>query len=199
MRSARPGARFSTDGRRVGRGVAIARSPTGRGHRREATRAGMIQLMHRLNHLRWEAPRIDARIAAVQARLDDAPVRRVLMVVGQTPLVAVGTGTFQDELIRMAHGDNLAARAGGSWPRLSIEFAIAAAPEVIIDIHYGRALTPEQIDRERAVWKTLSAVPAVRTGRVVLLVGDEFVVPGPRLADAAEAIADAIHPLPRRD
>jgi len=36
-------------------------------------------------------------------------------------------------------------------------------------------------------------VPAVRSGRIVQLVGDEFVVPGPRVADAAERMARAIH------
>ena len=46
--------------------------------------------------------------------------------------------------------------------------------------------------------QTLPALPAVRKGRVALLVGDRFVVPGPRLADAAEAIADVIHPVRRR-
>ena len=40
-------------------------------------------------------------------------------------------------------------------------------------------------------------MPAVREGKVALLVGNEFVVPGPRLADAAEAIADVIHPQRR--
>ena len=82
--------------------------------------------------------------------------------------------------------------------RVGTESILAAAPEVIIDIHYGRALSPEQIERERAAWKTLPAVPAVRMGRVALLVGDEYVVPGPRLADAAEAIADLIHPGRRK-
>ena len=60
-----------------------------------------------------------------------------------------------------------------------------------------RRSRPDQIDRERAAWKPLSAVPAVRDGRVALLVGNEFVVPGPRLVDAAEAIADVIHPQRR--
>ena len=58
-------------------------------------------------------------------------------------------------------------------------------------------MSAEQIDRERAAWHTLLALPAVRDGRVALLVGDEFVVPGPRLADAAEAIADVLHPVRR--
>ncbi|HVO23987.1 MAG TPA: ABC transporter substrate-binding protein [Candidatus Margulisiibacteriota bacterium] len=137
--------------------------------------------------------RIDARIAAVQERLDDAPVRKVLMVVGQTPLVAVGTGTFQDELIRMAHGDNLAARAGGSWPRLSIEFAIAAAPQVIIDTSMGNE---EQTGAAPAMdfWKAFPTIPAVHDGHVYGYKAYQVLRPGPRIAEAFEAFARFIHP-----
>jgi ABC-type Fe3+-hydroxamate transport system substrate-binding protein len=34
----------------------------------------------------------------------------------------------------------------------------------------------------------------VQAGRVHVLVGDQFVVPGPRIAAAAEEIARTIHP-----
>ena len=43
-------------------------------------------------------------------------------------------------------------------------------------------------------WLTLPGIPAVRTGRIVTLPGDQFVVPGPRLGEAAEALARALHP-----
>jgi ABC-type Fe3+-hydroxamate transport system substrate-binding protein len=137
--------------------------------------------------------RIDAHIAAVQARLADAPTRKVLMVVGQTPLVAVGGGTFQDELIRMAHGDNLGAAAGGSWPRLSIEFAIAAAPEVIIDTSMGNE---EQVGAAPAMnfWKAFPTIPAVRDGQVYGYKTYQVLRPGPRIGDAFEALARFIHP-----
>ena len=137
--------------------------------------------------------RIDAHMAAVQARLDDAPTRKVLMVVGQTPLVAVGRGTFQDELIHMAHGDNLAASAGGSWPRLSIEFAIAAAPEVIIDTSMGNE---EQVGAAPAMdfWKAFPTIPAVRDKHVYGYKAYHVLRPGPRIAEAFEALARFIHP-----
>jgi len=137
--------------------------------------------------------RIDAHIATVQARLAGAPARKVLMVVGQTPLVAVGGGTFQDELIRMAHGDNLGAAAGGSWPRLSIEFAIAAAPEVIIDTSMG---DEEQAGAAPAMnfWKAFPTIPAVHDGHVYGYKTYQVLRPGPRIGDAFEALAQFIHP-----
>ena len=137
--------------------------------------------------------RIDVHFAAVQARLDDAPARKVLMVVGQTPLVAVGGGTFQDELIQMAHGDNLARSAGSSWPRLSIEFAIAAAPEVIIDTSMGNE---EQVGAAPAMdfWKAFPTIPAVHDGHVYGYKAYQVLRPGPRIGEAFEALARFIHP-----
>jgi iron complex transport system substrate-binding protein len=136
---------------------------------------------------------IEQRMAAVRRRLTDAPERKVLMVVGQTPLMAVGAGTFQDELIRMAHGTNVAAAAAGTWPRLSLEFVISAAPEVIIDTTMG---DEERVGAEAATafWNVFPTLPAVRARRVFGYKTYEVLRPGPRLADAFEAIARFVHP-----
>jgi iron complex transport system substrate-binding protein len=148
------------------------------------------------------AAAIEARLDAIRTRVAGRPRVRTLLVFGREPgaLRAIdasgGTG-FLSDIVELGGGENVFAGVKREAVRVGTEEILAARPEVIIDLHYGRSLSPDQIDRERAVWKPLSAVPAVREGRVALLVGNEFVVPGPRLADAAEAIADVIHP-PRR-
>jgi iron complex transport system substrate-binding protein len=150
-----------------------------------------------------EASALQARFDAIKARVAGRRRPRTLLVFGREPgtlraIDASGGVGFLSDIVALAGGDNVFGSEKRESVRVSTESILAAAPEVIIDIHYGRALGPQEIDRERAAWKTLPAVPAVRMGRVALLVGDEFVVPGPRLADAAEAIADIIHPVPRR-
>jgi ABC-type Fe3+-hydroxamate transport system substrate-binding protein len=55
-------------------------------------------------------------------------------------------------------------------------------------------LKPERIDAERRVWNALGSVPAVKNNHVYLLIGDEFVVPGPRIVIAAERFARTLHP-----
>jgi cobalamin transport system substrate-binding protein len=139
------------------------------------------------------AARVAQRIAAVRTHVADAPERSVLMVVGHTPLIAVGAGTFQDELIRMAHGRNLAAQAGGSWPHLSLEFAISAAPEVIIDTTMGNE---ERAGAQGAMafWSGFPTIPAVHAHRVFGYKAYQLLRPGPRIADALEDIARFIHP-----
>jgi len=136
---------------------------------------------------------IEARMAAVRARLAGAPERTVLMVVGQTPLIAVGAGTFQDELIRMARGVNVAGAGGGTWPHLSIEFAVAVAPEVIIDTSMGNE---EQSGAAPAMafWASFPTIPAVRDHRVYGYKEYRLLRPGPRIDEALEALARFVHP-----
>jgi iron complex transport system substrate-binding protein len=149
------------------------------------------------------ADALQARFDAIRARVAGRPRPRTLLVFGHEPgtlraIDASGGVGFLADIVTLAGGDNVFGSEKHESLRVGTESILAAAPEVIIDLHYGHTLSPEQIDRERAAWKTLPAVPAVRMGRVAVLVGNQFVVPGPRLADAAEAIADVIHPVRRR-
>ena len=65
---------------------------------------------------------------------------------------------------------------------------------MLIELHYGEEWPPERIEAERRVWAGLPSLPAVRANRVQLLVGDEFVVPGPRITTAAERLSRVLHP-----
>ena len=64
---------------------------------------------------------------------------------------------------------------------------MAAASDVMV-------VTPERVTREREVWRSLSGLPAVRNGRIYILSDHRFIVPGPRVAEAARQIADLLHP-----
>lgn len=168
---------------------------------------GTIRLLGPRVGMTSEADRVadalQARFDAIRARVAGRPRPRTLLVFGHEPgtlraIDASGGVGFLNDIVTLAGGDNVFGAEKHESLRVGTESILAAAPEVIIDLHYGHALSPEQIERERAAWKALPAVPAVRMGRVAILVGDRFVVPGPRLADAAEAIADVIHPVRRR-
>jgi len=131
-------------------------------------------------------------MAAIRARLAGAPQRRVLMVVGQNPLVAVGNGIFLNELITQAHGINIAADTNQQWPRLSLEVAVAKQPEIIIDGSMG---SEEQDEGQLfGVWRNFPELPAVRNGRLYGRRSYTLLRPGPRLAEGFEEIARLIHP-----
>ena len=111
------------------------------------------------------------------------------MVVGHDPLVAVGKGTYLDELLTLAHGENIGEASGQTWPRLSLEYLMAVGPQMILD---------GQMGSERSVpssfWARYPAIPAVRDDRVRGYPIDLMLHPGPRIAHALEMIARLIHP-----
>jgi iron complex transport system substrate-binding protein len=145
------------------------------------------------------AAKLDQQLDAIRRRAAGLPRPRTLLVFGREPGalraidVSGGVG-FLHDIVQLSGGENVFGREKREWVRVSVENVVAAAPDVIIELHYGYHLTPARLRTEMAVWSSLTTVPAVRNQRVHLFEGDKFVVPGPRLVDAAVEIAAVIHP-----
>lgn len=133
--------------------------------------------------------RIQAQIAEVRERASRVQPRKVLFVVGHDPLVVAGKGLFIDELIGIAGGINVGAQSPGTWPRISLETVVAAAPEVIIDGVMGS----EAGASLEAYWRPYTSVPAVRDGRLRAQSSDALLRPGPRVGLGAQQLFDLIH------
>jgi iron complex transport system substrate-binding protein len=133
--------------------------------------------------------RIHLQVAMIEARLRSVPDRRVLMVVGHQPMVAVGGGTYLDELLKMARATNIAADSAQNWPRLSLEYIIAMRPQVILDGQMGT-----DPNSPSAFWAEYPTIPAVRDDRVVGYPENPTLHPGPRIAQTLELLARLIHP-----
>jgi iron complex transport system substrate-binding protein len=145
------------------------------------------------------ATQIEQQLAAIKTRAADRPPPKTLLVFGREPgslrqVVASGGYGFLHDVLEIAGGADVLARMKRQSVQLSTESILALAPEVIIELHYGPSMRADRLDAERLVWNALPSVPAVRNKRVYLLVGDEFVVPGPRIVLAAERFARALHP-----
>ncbi len=135
---------------------------------------------------RREAAALRARAARIAGLPGGGPVPRVLFAVSTSPVIAAGSGTFMDELVRTAGGVNAASSYSGRYPRLSIEDLIAAAPDVIfIASMAGVDRFPPEVTR----W---TEVPAFRDGAVVTLDGDVVTRPGPRMVTALEEVSRAL-------
>jgi iron complex transport system substrate-binding protein len=109
-------------------------------------------------------------------------------------IYASGGIGFLNDVLEVAGGTNLFANVRRESLQVTTETILSSAPDVILELRYGAAFTREQIERDRASWNVLASVPAVRHGRVYELVGDELVVPGPRVVDTAERMARVLHP-----
>lgn len=145
------------------------------------------------------ARRTEDRISAVRQRVAGRPRPRTLLVFGREPLslrnvYAAGGVGFLHDMLAAAGGTNAFADVARENVQATSELILGRAPEAIVELRYGKPVSPAELAREREVWNALRAVPAVRSGRVRLLVGDEFVVPGPRVAEATERLARALHP-----
>lgn len=145
------------------------------------------------------ARRIEQQLAATAGRVAGRHKPRTLLVFGREPgalrrIEASGGYGFLHDLLLLAGGDDVLGDVKQQSVQVTTEALLARGPEVIIEVRYGRALEQAELDVERRAWNALPSVPAVRTNRVYLLIGDEFVVPGPRVVLAAERFARALHP-----
>ena len=137
---------------------------------------------------------IQDRVSALDKTLEEA---------AETPLVfyeldasepaspfTTGSGTFISYIIGKAKGQNLGDVLDGEWAQISSEELVAQNPDFILlaDALYG--VTPE-IVAERAGW---SEIKAVVDGNLYPF--DPFIlsVPGPRLIDGFEQVAEILHP-----
>jgi iron complex transport system substrate-binding protein len=143
------------------------------------------------------AASITGQIARVRAGTAGHPRPKVLLVFGREPLAlrniyASGGVGFLHDLIEVGGGTNVFADVRRESVQATTELILARAPDVIIELRPEKLTDASREQAERAAWSSLSAVPAVRNGRVQFLSGSEFVVPGPRIGRAAEQIAAAI-------
>jgi iron complex transport system substrate-binding protein len=132
---------------------------------------------------------LSAYLDAVRRRLADVRPRTVLMVVGHQPLIAVGNGTFLDELLHIAGAVNIADDNGESWPHLSIEYVVAMKPEVILDGQMG-----DDASASNRFWSQYPTIPAVRNHRIYGYPEDSTLRPGPRAWQSLDTLTARIHP-----
>ncbi|WP_437576714.1 ABC transporter substrate-binding protein [Sorangium sp. So ce887] len=136
--------------------------------------------------------RIRARRQAVEQAVKGMPRVRVAMLFDISPIFAAGPGSFADELLRLAGGENVIVR-GGAYPSISVEHLLALDPDVLLDgtgEAGGQGASRLAMLRDALGWRSLRAV---REGRVRPLRTDVVLRPGPRIGDGLAAVARALH------
>lgn len=128
---------------------------------------------------------IAASLAATRASVAGMkPVRAAYVLAVQPPTVS-GPGTFIDELIRIAGGDNVFGDISRPWPEVNLEEIIRRDPDVII-------LARESADDPQLLLETLPGwreLRAVRAGHVHRVSPDYFNRSGPYMPQAARELA----------
>ena len=144
---------------------------------------------------------INADLNRVKASVAGRTPRKILIIVGRgtgtlTDIVAVGPGSYLNDIATIAGGSNVMASAALEYPRISMETVISLAPDAIVDVgEMGES--PADSDRRRQIteglWRGQTLVKAVREGGVHAVNDEAFVVPGPRIVEVARALARWLH------
>lgn len=146
--------------------------------------------------------KIRAELEAVRRRVAGRPRPRTLVVLGRTPgrlegIVVAGRNSYLDELIAAAGGQNIFSDSVSAYAKVPLETILARNPEVIVDL--GDMADPETFSPRRrqevvALWARRPELAAVRQGRVYAVASSAFLVPGPRVGEAARVLAELLHP-----
>jgi len=107
-----------------------------------------------------------------------------------TKIFTVGPGSYIHDLIEIAGGQNIAARAASAYPQLSAEEILRSDPEIIVLAAAEYSAKPDQV-AARTGWSVISAV---KNKRIVTIAPNLINRPGPRVGEAAEAYAKLVHP-----
>ena len=131
--------------------------------------------------------RIDARVTAAGARTPAAfKGQRVYFEVSSAPYAA-GEASFVGALLARLGLRNIVPAAMGPFPKLNPEFVVRAQPELLMASNANLADMAK-----RPGWAAISALGRQRTCGFAAAQVDMLARPGPRLAEAAELIADCL-------
>ena len=152
--------------------------------------------LRRLGTLLGRAERAAALVESIDLAIENvaAAVRGrepvdVYYSVWHDPPQTTGPGTFIDEVIEHAGGRNIFGDTARSWPRVSIEAILQRDPDALVIARHAPG-APGVPWLEAPGWRDLRAV---RTGRVLMVDGDLFNRPGPRVAEAVRHLARFLH------
>jgi iron complex transport system substrate-binding protein len=143
---------------------------------------------------------IERGLAEIRERVKDRPKPRTLLIFGHERgalrgIYASGGVGFLDDMLAIAGGVNAFSDVKQQAVQASTEQIIARRPEVVLEIRASNsALPPGDQAAEARVWDALGSLPAVRSHRVMFLVDDRLVIPGPRVAEGTRLMAQALHP-----
>ena len=145
------------------------------------------------------AVKIKSKIEGYRTHLKKIKPRHVLMLLSDTndpsrDLYAVGRGTFLNELLTIAGGNNVLPDTMAKYPKVSKEYIIAKSPEIIIEVGPKSNLSKEETLARKKTWGKFSTLRAVKNDRIYFIGADYILIPGPRLLNILNDFTRTIHP-----
>ena len=159
--------------------------------------AEVLENITRLGKLLGAEQAAAERVAAIQ--LTRAAVERVVaslvgkgqarptvaVVVQRDPLFVVGGENFIDSMLQIAGTQNIAAHYSEPYPRIGMEWMVAASPQLLLDLSPG--------SREaKSFWQRWPHIAAVKNDRLISLDAALISMPGPDLDSSLRLLASTI-------
>lgn len=123
---------------------------------------------------------------------------KVIFVVGRqkddlSQIYAAAKGSFLDELITAAGGENVVEKAINLYPIISKESLLKMNPDIILDSSLGENLSQKEKEEQIKIWEKLSTIKAVKEKKVFFVSDPNITIPGPHIPESIEALAEIIH------
>lgn len=141
---------------------------------------------------------IERRLDALRRRTAPLTKPRVLLVFSRERgslrnIYASGGRGFLHDMLEAAGGVNVFADINAESVQASSELILARRPDVVLELRPTDIPVANEQEAAMDAWRTLAGIPAVRKHRLHFLPGRSYVVPGPEVADGAEAMFAVLH------
>lgn len=128
---------------------------------------------------------LQKRVADVEAKTKETAPVKTFVQIDKESLYTIGKESFITDLLARAGGISATADLPTAYPKLSKETALALNPDAIILSESPDNPAPNDAFKNS---------PAARNSKVFKVNADLLSRPGPRIVDALEQIARALHP-----
>lgn len=131
------------------------------------------------------------RVSAVTNKTLAAGVSHPKVYLEYWPMFTFGPGSFGDDLIHLAGGNNIGAIRDTEYPSVTDEFVVWQNPDIIVYTTGPSTTTNSTVIMSRPGWSATTAVSLTH----IYSIDDNLVSRyGPRIVDGLEQLAAIIHP-----
>ena len=117
----------------------------------------------------------------IRKRAEKRPHPKVMLQLGDAPLVVVGKGTFLHDALESIGAKNLYGDSSTHYPRPSVEDVLSRNPDMIVVMDMTEDRKTSQLMLRK--WSELPALKAVQTRKIRLLRSDALVRPTLRILE----------------
>ena len=152
----------------------------------------MGTVMERETAARKLTTSLRAEIEMVRSGLPSAERVKVFVEIWHDPLITAGAGSFVNDLVATAGGDNIAASVGTHYFEISQEHVLDADPEIILAAYMEKDVSAREMILNRETWRTVSALTS---GRVYDDIDPDLLLrPSVRAVHTVKELAERFYP-----